>query len=320
MPRDQQNFGVKATAVAYARVAAPDLDLMEEFLTKLGMVRSARTSQKLFMRGTGERHHLHVTELGEPRNIGLAFEVSSEDDLRRIAKAPGASEVHEIDEPAGGKRVLLREPNGYQIEVVHGAKTVPVIEVPELKTNSAAHLTERKGRGPWGPDAPPHITRFGHGVLVTPEFEKTCAWYSQFLGMQTSDEIMLNEEIMATFSRFDRGSTFVDHHALNIARGPQAAWHHFSFEVANWSEVFSGSANLAKDKRFKFWVPPTRHYVGGQVGAYFGGPWGRMYEFWADGDQINAEHEPQKWPVQTIIEGPEWGGGAQPGFFDAWAP
>ena len=42
-----------------------------------------------------------------------------------MAKVPGASGIENMDEPGGGKRVRLTEPNGYQIEVVWGMKEVP---------------------------------------------------------------------------------------------------------------------------------------------------------------------------------------------------
>jgi hypothetical protein len=38
------------------------------------------------MRGTDARHHLHVTHLGEPAFLGLAFE-ATRDDLDRLAAA-----------------------------------------------------------------------------------------------------------------------------------------------------------------------------------------------------------------------------------------
>src|SRR5262245_42669755 len=118
-------LGIKVTDIAYGRLRAPDLDLMEEFLTRFGMMRSERTASALYMRGTDPPHHIHVTEKGEPRFVGFAYYAESEDDLARLAKAPGASPVETIDEPGGGKRVRLTEPNGYQIEVVHGIATLP---------------------------------------------------------------------------------------------------------------------------------------------------------------------------------------------------
>ena len=112
---------IKVKDLAFGRLRSPDLDQAEEFLTHFGMIRAARTPSALYMRGTDAGHHLHVTELGAPAFVGLAYYAASEEDLQRVAKAPGASAVEAIDEPGGGRRVRLREPNGYQVEVVHEA-------------------------------------------------------------------------------------------------------------------------------------------------------------------------------------------------------
>ena len=87
---------VKVTDLAYGRLRSPSLDQAEEFLTDFGMVRAERTRDALYMRGTDPNHHLHVTHLGAPKFLGLAFFVESEDDLKRASKAPGASGI-EID-------------------------------------------------------------------------------------------------------------------------------------------------------------------------------------------------------------------------------
>src|SRR5437660_10562019 len=120
---------IKATDMAYGRLRAPDLDIMEEFLTRFGMTRSDRTPTALYMRGTDPAHHIHVTEKGDPKFVGFAYYAASEDDLKRLTKAPGASPVESIDEPGGGKRVRLREPHGYQIAAVHRVKELPAITV-----------------------------------------------------------------------------------------------------------------------------------------------------------------------------------------------
>src|SRR5215204_4212888 len=111
---------IKATDIAYGRLGAPDLDLMEEFLTRFGLIKVERTANALYMRGTDPAHHIHITEKGDPRFLGVAYYADSEEDLHQLAKAPGASPVETIDEPGGGKRVRLIEPNGYTVEVVHG--------------------------------------------------------------------------------------------------------------------------------------------------------------------------------------------------------
>src|SRR5262245_37244786 len=126
---------IKATDIAYGRLRAPDLDVMEEFLTRFGMARTERTDTALYMRGTDPAHHIHITEKGEPKFVGFAYYAASEDDLKRISRAPGASPIEAIDEPGGGKRVRLTEPNGYQIEVVHGIAKLPPIPTKRQKLN-----------------------------------------------------------------------------------------------------------------------------------------------------------------------------------------
>ena len=113
---------VKVADLAYGRLQSPSLDQAEEFLTHFGMVRSERTPSALYMRGTDPAHHLHVTHLGPSKFIGLAFFVDNEDDLKKLAKAPGASGIEHLDEPGGGKRVRIADPHGYQMEAICGMK------------------------------------------------------------------------------------------------------------------------------------------------------------------------------------------------------
>ena len=108
---------IKVTDMAYGRLRSPDLDAQEEFLTHFGMVRAERTNNALYMRGTDSAHHIHVTEKGEPGFVGIAYYAASQADLERVALVPGASGVEDIDEPGGGKRVRLQEPNGFIINL-----------------------------------------------------------------------------------------------------------------------------------------------------------------------------------------------------------
>ena len=110
---------IKVRDLAYVRLRAPDLDAQEEFLSHFGLTRAARTPKALYMRGSDPVHHLHVTEKADNASfVGFAYHAASEEDLKRVVTAPGASAVEAIDEPGGGRRVRLREPNGYQMEVV----------------------------------------------------------------------------------------------------------------------------------------------------------------------------------------------------------
>ena len=86
---------IKAVDLAYGRLRSPDLDKQEEFLTAFGMVRADRTKNALYMRGTDPAHHLHVTELGEPKFVGIAFHAGSLEDLEKLSRVEGASPIEE---------------------------------------------------------------------------------------------------------------------------------------------------------------------------------------------------------------------------------
>ena len=166
---------IKAAEFAFPRMEAPDLDAMEEFLTHFGMVRAERTPDALYMRGADSHHHLHVTHKGGTKFIGFAYHVADEDDLKRVAALPGASGIETINEPGGGKRVRLTEPNGYQIEVIHGMQAVPPIKVERDPVNTGGEPLRRKGRLMRLSKSPTTLQRIGHGVLSTPKVKETVA-------------------------------------------------------------------------------------------------------------------------------------------------
>ena len=57
---------IKVRDVAFPRLSAPDLDVMEAFLLDFGLVRAERTADALYMRGLGPDRHVHVVHKGEP--------------------------------------------------------------------------------------------------------------------------------------------------------------------------------------------------------------------------------------------------------------
>src|ERR1700759_1235150 len=138
--------GVKVAEFAFPRMVAPDLDAMEEFLTHFGLVRAERTPDALYMPGAASHHPLHAVHKGGTKFIGFAYHAASEDDLKRVAKLPGASGIETLNEPGGGKRGRLKEPNAYQIEVIRGMQAVAPIKVPRDQVNTGGEPTRRAGR------------------------------------------------------------------------------------------------------------------------------------------------------------------------------
>ena len=172
---------IKATDLAFGRLRSPDLDMAEEFLTNFGMVRAARTNTALYMRGTDAPHHIHVTEKGDPGFVGIAYYAASLDDLKKMSKAPGASSVEDIDEPGGGKRVRLKEPNGYQIEVVYGIKKLKPILVKHQPLNLGAEGLKRAGKVMRIHMGSSRVKRIGHAVMASPKVVETARWFRETL-------------------------------------------------------------------------------------------------------------------------------------------
>src|SRR5437879_10913679 len=209
---------IKVTDLAYGRLRSPDLDVAEEFLTNFGMARAARTNTALYMRGTDAPHHIHVTEKGDPGFIGLAYYAARLQELKKVAKAPGASDVEDINEPGGGKRVRLKEPNGYQVEVVYGIKKVKPIKVPRQPLNLGSEGLKRAGKVMRIHRGPARVKRIGHGVMASPRVVETARWFRDTLGFICSDDVYAGsrDNIIGSFNRHARDVPYVEPHLFSL--------------------------------------------------------------------------------------------------------
>src|ERR1700675_1045412 len=280
---------IKVTDIAYGRLRSPDLDVAEEFLTRFGLRKTDRTDKALYMRGTDPSHHIHVTEKGAPKFVGFAYHAASEDDLKRLAKAPGASAVEDIDEPGGGKRGRLTEPNGYQIEGGAGTAPVQPIVVKRQRMNSGEAPLSRAGELMRLPKGPAHVKRIGHGVMMTPKFGETVKWFREMLGFFCSDDVYVEnkDNLIGSFNRCDRGDAYVDHHVFFCLAHQKTGLNHFSFEVPDIDDVCMWHDYLKQFGKYEHMWGIARHVLGSQVYDYWADPWGRVHEHWADSDRLN---------------------------------
>lgn len=310
---------IKVVDLAFGRLRAPDLDKEEEFLTAFGMVRSERTPKALYMRGTDPPHHIHVTELGEPKYVGIAFHGASLDDLEKLSRTAGASPVETIDEPGGGKRVRLTDPDGFQVEIIHGMQMLAPIPLERPAVNSGADKTRRRNALYRVPRGPSHVKRIGHFVVMSPNFEKVLAWYRDTLGFRCSDEVYADrkDHIVGSFNRLDRGEEYVDHHVFFCIRGEKAGLNHFSYESADIDDVMIGHEHM-KEKGYRHVWGIGRHSLGSQVFDYWFDPWNRVHEHWADTDVLNAR-VPANLHSRGEINGP-WGDPIPPIFMGHATP
>jgi catechol 2,3-dioxygenase-like lactoylglutathione lyase family enzyme len=296
---------VKVSDLAFARLQSPDLDVAEKFLLDFGMVRAARTPRALYMRGTGPTHHIHVTHLGEPRFLGLAFHVESKEDLKRFAKAPGAAGIETVDEPGGGQRVRVRDPHGYEMEVVWGMKRLKPLPARAVTRKAGALLRIKPG--------PSQVKRLGHAVMMTPNAKDKIKWYREMFGFIPSDEVYAGakENIIATFNRCDRGAKHVDHHTFLCFEHEKVGLNHLAFEVHSFDDLMLGNHHLKTLGRYEHVWGIGRHLLGSQVFDYWKDPWGRVHEHWVDTDVLTARTRANLIPAEEGL-GSQWGDPAPP--------
>jgi catechol 2,3-dioxygenase-like lactoylglutathione lyase family enzyme len=313
---------IKVQDIAYGRLRSPDLDAQEEFLTEFGMVRVERTNDALYMRGTDADQFLHVThKADEPSWVGFAYNAASEEDLELISKAPGASAVENMDEPGGGKRVRLTEPNGYQIEVIYGQAKHEAIPVRFQKLNMGPESNRREGELMRIHTGRSRVKRIGHGVMGSADLPKTVAWFREMFGFISSDDVYAGEKdnLMGSFSRCDRGDEYVDHHTFFCLQADRAGLNHLSFEVADIDDVFTGHEHLESLDKYEHMWGVGRHILGSQIYDYWSDPWGRVHEHWSDSDRLNAANGSNLISVQEGL-GSQWGEPAPQKFIDRIVP
>jgi hypothetical protein len=312
---------IKVKDIAWARLRSPDLDKQEEFLLDFGMVRAGRTKDRLLMRGTDPNHHLHVTELGEPKFVGLAYYAASEEDLHKVSRVPGASPVEDIDEPGGGKRVRLREPTGYQIEVVWGIDKVDPLPVRPNIINWGTEKYRRTGDLCRLQAGPSQVKRVGHGVLTSTDLKASLKWFRETLGFICSDDVWAGDpdHLIGSFNRCDCGEDYVDHHVFFGIQAPKNGLNHVSFEVHDFDDVMVGHEYLAKKGKYEHMWGIGRHVLGSQIFDYWADPWGRVHEHWTDSDVLNIHAGSNSLPAHVALNS-QWGEPAPQRFIDHTSP
>lgn len=287
-------MSVQLKDIAYGRVSAPDLDVMQSFLQDFGMQVAARTPQALYLRGHGPAHHIHVVHQGAPGVCALAFEAATEADLERASQLPGASTIQPLNEPGGGRCVVLNEPNGLRIEVVCGRQTLPSLAMQSHAMNTAQAPRQRPSSMTVMPPRPAQVVRIGHGVLFTPLVKQTAQWFCDTFGMLQSDVVYEGtpDDAVGIFLRMGHGPELVDHHTVFIAYAPHAGVHHLSFEVVDIDDLLRGKEYLAKCNHQHLWGI-SRHVQGGQISDYWVDPAGLMLEHWTDSDRLNEDEPPR---------------------------
>ena len=186
----------------------------------------------------------------------------------------------------------LRDPKGVEVDALHGyTPSEPLPTRPAIPHNAPSQVvrvndTQRPAL------EPPQVTKLGHLVIETPDFDKSARWYMDTLGFIPSDVMCLPDGTpVGAFMRLDRGEDPTDHHTLFVATGLESKVDHVAFEVVDLDAVEMGQQVLMA-RRYRHAWGVGRHLLGSQIFDYWRDPWGQKHEHYADGDLFDARQPP----------------------------
>ncbi|CBX98964.1 similar to putative 2,3-dihydroxybiphenyl-1,2-dioxygenase or glyoxalase/bleomycin resistance protein [Plenodomus lingam JN3] len=288
----------------------PNLNAIDRFLVDFGLVAVQREETRTYYRGFGPETYVYIAEksLDDRKHfVGGILAVESVDDLHRAARVAGASSIEDSNSLGGGQQVVLTDPVGMKVTLVHGAKTRSAAEVNEkapapiilnsgtVKARQTLHAFER---------GPCQLAKCGHyGLRVdSSKFDEAVSWYMDIFNLKLSSCLQLADGKPAfMFLHIDKGKEFVDHHTIFLSRAmkplPKATPHHCSFE----SDSFD-TQQLGHD-----WLLQTgwtscygigRHKYGSHIFDYWFDASGNIIEHYTDGDLVNCDTPPTYEQVQ----------------------
>ncbi len=288
-PARSDQSTAKATRLAYLVFERPDLDRAVQFLEDFGLKVCRRTPDCVLLRGTESHSYCYrIHRAAESRFVGMGFEFDGIAALSALARAlPGSSIVRS---KFGGLVLPLTDPSGFSVEAVCDLRVEPALPHRSALTFNVEGRAIRIDETQRTPVAPPDVLRLGHVVLEVAEYQKTCAWYTQHMGMIPSDVQLLPDGSPAvTFLRLDLGQQPADHHTLALAQGFAPLYSHSAYEVVDTDAVGMGQ-RLLKEKGWRHAWGMGRHVLGSQIFDYWQDPWGDKHEHYCDGDLFTADH------------------------------
>lgn len=291
--------------VAHVRFSAPDLDLMERFLSDFGLT-PFREGGMLYAHGLGAAPFLHATELGEPGFCALGLLAPSVEALNELAERE-SKPVLACKRPGGGWLVELEDPDGFRIEVVAG-RSDGLRQNPPTAIDWNSAVDKRRVRATKRlPSKPSQVVRLGHCVLGVSDFARSQKWYREKFGFITSDEIVApHGQAIGAFMRCDRGDEPTDHHSLFLIQDPRGVgFNHAAFEILDADDLFVGHEWLQRAGWKAHWGI-GRHVLGSQIFDYWRDPWGHALEHWTDGDLLVAA-DGSRQATLTELMSVQWG-------------
>jgi len=306
---------VKAYDLVYLRFQRSDLERTRKELSDFGMLVVQHDDDTLYLRAANDSPFCYINQKGSTEKfLGFGLSVTSRNDLVKLSKLEGASEIHHLSSPGGGECVTLTDPGGFQIDVVFGIEKVELL--PERETSKLNFPIEKQRVNEYirWDGTPPLISRLGHVVLKTIDHCKTVEWYRKTFGLLISDIHHLDDGTpYIAFMRCDRGKEACHMHQVALAQYVDNEFDHAGFEVVDMDAVAFGNRFLKEQSNWKSIWGIGRHWLASAVFDYWADSDSFMHEHFADEDVYDDEH-PTHYSLMAASNLYQWGPSA-PNFF-----
>ena len=323
----------KISDLIFTRFKLVDLDKQKEFMNHFGCQLAYETDNSIFFKGSGSYPYIYVASKGDQNKcIGMAYKVNAFEDLQNLSTNLNV-EIVDNDEPGGGKKVTLIDPEGLEIEIYYGINEID----PEIKTSpklNTGNSTERiKSNSPndgdrvnelqrigqasdewqleddkWVYNLRTSVKRVGHTAINCKDAKESIRWYSENLGLLVTNYIMGPDgsDHMGAFMRADTGDIPAEHHILNNVQFPGdgdfAPYGHAGYEVSgSVDDLMAGHHHLKSVDKYPHEWGIGRHLLGSQMYDYWRDAYGFTHEHWTDGDFLDSSHPPEKTPFRDTI-------------------
>jgi catechol 2,3-dioxygenase-like lactoylglutathione lyase family enzyme len=282
---------IHADAVLSVSFERRDPDTMRRFLQDFGLLPVATRGAVEYFRGVGTSPYLvAIRASSRDAFTGFTLAACNEAALQTLSTTTSIP-ITDADEPGGGHKVRLVDPDGLTVDVVHGFEPASPLPTPTGLIPVNTPLQKPRLNAPVRPRlAPSPIFKLGHVVLERPNFDRAAHWYMRHFGLIPSDVQCLSDGCPALgFFRLDRGQAPADHHSLALLGGPGTRLLHVSFETYDLDAVGQGNQYLRAHGWTHHWGI-GRHVLGSQVFDYWKDPAGDEWEHYADGDVMTCDY------------------------------
>ncbi len=223
-------------------------------------------------------HHLSFT-------IRPGDEGAFEDKLKKHGLKTAAA-------PAPRAGLWFQDPWGTWINLSPGASAYEKSAPPRTEERIDVHHWRSLDRDP-------RPQRLGHMLMFTPDYEKSEAFFTEVLGLRTTDRAKGKVSFMAA------GNGVIDHHCFGLIPSTHRGFQHASFKVSGIDDIGFGAWRM-RSAGYKESFGPGRHALASNLFHYFRDPWGSWIEYYADMDRISDKWECRDWQELPYVWGPEW--------------